>query len=209
MNELFDQLELELRRIPSVTGVGLTTDDDGLVVYVSAEGVSADRTSLRSTIAQQIRGLVDGPVAIEIDHIAKPASVPSDEPASGFHRPPRVRLVDVEVEGYTSDVVVRLTHAGRQSVGRGEAGSPADAARATMRALNALGAKVPFSVRAIESPVGTTADRAVVVMLEGDDERAQRYGIARAHTLEEAACRATLHALNRYLADTRAFAEAI
>ena len=206
MNELFDQLELELRRIPSVTGVGLTSDEDGLVVYVSAEGATADRTSLRSTIAQQIRGLVDGPVAIEIDHVAKPASAPAE---AEFRRPPRVRLVEVEVEGYTSDVVVRLTHGGRQSVGRGEAGSPADAARATMRALNALGAKVPFNVRAIESPVGTTADKAVVVMLEGDDQEAQRYGIARAHTVEEAACRATLHALNRYLADTRAFAAAI
>lgn len=224
MNELFDQLELELRRLPGVTGVGLISDNEGLVVYVSAEGQAADRSALRRTIAQQIRGLVDGPIAIEIDHVMAPVkstarttdaadleqepSAPQGPEPAEAARPPRVRLADVEIEGYTSDVVVRLTHAGRQAVGRGEAGSPADAARATMRALNALGASVPFTVHAMSSPVGESDDQAVVVMLASNDEAGHRYGIARASTIEEAACRATLHALNRWLSAQDVFAQA-
>jgi len=67
--------------------------------------------------------------------------------------------------------------------------------------LNALGAQVPFDVQAVASPVGHTTNQAVVVLLASDGDPAHRYGVAQATTVEEAACRATLHALNRWLDD--------
>ena len=194
-DEVLDELELQLRRIPGVRAVGFSREHAGLVIHVSSSEVLTDRTELRHFVAQQARGLVDGPLAIEIDH-------PATEPRlSAAPRPARVRLVHVEVEGHTLDVVVRLTHLGRHGVGRGQSGSPADAARATVRALNALGAQVPFDVQAVASPVGHTTNQAVVVLLASDGDPAHRYGVAQATTVEEAACRATLHALNRWLDD--------
>lgn len=210
MNDMLDLLELELRRIPGIAGVGFS-DDDSLVVSVAAEVAAADRARLRQAVAERVRGLVDAPVAIEIQHVAvmSGAMVEGIGGPLGSDRPPRVRLLEVEVERNTEDVVVRLTHLGRHAVGRGGAGSPVDAAEATVRALHALGAEVPFTVKAMASPVGGGDALAVVVLLENDQQPAKRYGVAQADTVEEAACRATLHALNRWLADTRVFATAV
>ena len=200
MNEAFDQLELELRRLPGVTGIGFSTDADSLVIHVMAAPAGGDREDLRRQVAQQARALVSRPMAIEIEFEEHTAPV-----GERVARPGRVQLLEVEVEDHTLDVVVRLAHGGRRAVGRGGAGSPVDAAQATMRALAALGAEVPFKVEASAAPVGPE-DQAVVVMFHPEQDEDQRYGVARGSTLEEAACRATLHALNRWLARHEAFA---
>ena len=205
MNGTHDQLELELRRLPGVTGIGLSAaaGDDSLVIHVLAVEASPGREELRRMVAQQARGLVSRPLAIEIEYEPQAVADPPDRAM----RPGRVQLVEVEVEDHTLDVVVRLAHGGRRAVGRGGAGSPVDAAEATMRALAALGAEVPFKVEASAAPVGED-DQAVVVMFQPVDDDEHRYGVARASSMEEAACRATLHALNRWLARHAAFVAA-
>ena len=54
MNELFDQLELELRRIAGVNGIGLLPDGEGVVVHVSASGRRPDRGTLRNTDGKKL-----------------------------------------------------------------------------------------------------------------------------------------------------------
>ena len=212
MNGVLDELELELRRLPGLSGVGFTFDEDLLIIHVATHNDFEDRDRLRHLIAQQARLLVQSPIAIEIDQqsdtgaeLATASAISATYPA----RPGRVRLLDVEIEHHTADVVVRLAHRGRHAVGRGEAGSPSDAARATMRALSALGAELPFRVEASSaSGEAVGVDRAVVVLVGPVPDDGQRYGVARGESLEEAACRATLHALNRWLERDDAFAAA-
>jgi hypothetical protein len=102
---------------------------------------------------------------------------------------------------------VHLSHRGLHSVGRAPAGSPEQAVGATLRALSELGAKLPFRVEAAAAPVAGAA-HAVIVILEPEDEDGTRYGVARGSTIEEAAARATLHALNRYLSRLPALSSA-
>ena len=112
----------------------------------------------------------------------------------------RVEFIAVNLADEGENVEVHLSLEGRRkSASRAGARAKA-AAEATIEALHALGWKVPFTVRsAIRLAVG--AEGAVIVYLDGPG--ADRMGISRARTTEEAAVKATLHALNRYLDDPR------
>lgn len=182
-----DRLELVLRRLPGVVGVGFTDDEDALVVHVEAELIQG-RAALRREIVQHARAAVTRPVVVDIH---EPPSVKAERG--------RVKLVAVRVEQFTQDLEVHLAHQGVQTIGRGTAGSPADAVDATLRALIELGADLPFRVEAAAAPVDGEAEQAVIVILEPEQDGGTRYGVARGESLEEAAARATLHALNRYL----------
>jgi len=191
-NTLLDQLELELRRLPGVAGVGFSDDEGMVVVHVLAampEGLSA----LRRQIVQRARGFVDRPLVVDVQEVRV---APPEASERG-----RVKLVAVRVEAFTQEMEVHLLHAGVHSIGRAAAGSPTDAVGATMQALVDLGANLPFKVEAAATPVATDDEQqAVIVILEPEGElRGTRYGVARGETVEEAAARATLHALNRYL----------
>ena len=67
-----------------------------------------------------------------------------------------------------------------------------------IRDSQALGADVPFQVEAaalFEHVLGEG-----VMLVFGSEHAGQRYGVAAGASVEQAAVRATLHALNRYLA---------
>ncbi|HEX9969882.1 MAG TPA: hypothetical protein VGB03_07055 [Acidimicrobiales bacterium] len=119
--------------------------------------------------------------------------------------PARVRLESLRVDSFSQELDVHLALGSRRAVGRGEAGAPADAAAATMDALAALGAELPFRIDAATASLRHSPDHAVVVVLEPDFRSPKLYGVARASTMEEAAARATLHALNRYLSRDAVF----
>jgi hypothetical protein len=190
---LLDQLELELRRLPGVAGVGFS-EDDGLVVVHVLAAIPDGLPSLRRQIVQRARGFVDRPLVVDVQEVRIGAEALPPERG-------RVKLIGVRIEAFTQEMEVHLAHRGVHSVGRGAAGSPADAAGATMQALAELGAELPFRVEAAATPVADEdTQQAVIVILEPEgDARGTRYGVARGETLEEAAARATLHALNRYL----------
>jgi hypothetical protein len=188
---LLDQLELELRRLPGIVGVGFSEDEGMVVVHVLAslpDGMAA----LRRQIVQRARGFVDRPLVVDVHELR-------NEPAAADRG--RVKLVSVRVEQFTQEMEVHLAHQGVHTVGRAVAGSPADAVGATIQALTDLGAELPFKVEAAATPVAADDEQqAVIVILEPEgDTRGTRYGVARGETVEEAAARATLHALNRYL----------
>jgi hypothetical protein len=181
-----DLLELELRKLPGVAFVGFGTRDDTLVVHLMSLGVE-DVTALRARAAEVCRHHVDQPLVVEV---------------AGGTRPGRVRVIGVRAaEGEAGgDLEVELAFAGRQAVGRAEKVGPAAAAEATFEALEALGIKAPFRVEAT-ALFEYDGGEGVMVVLGSTSQPGERYGVAAAPNAEEAAVRATLHALNRYLAN--------
>jgi hypothetical protein len=127
----------------------------------------------------------------------------ADEPASELGAAVasrRVEMLDVRLTGEGAGVEVRLSYGIHQATGTATGAPPKAAAEATLAALRLLGWKAPFVVRsAIRLAVGV--DRAIIVHVEGAG--ADRMAISRARTPQEAAVKATLQALNRYLADPR------
>lgn len=191
-----DRLELELRRLPGVSGVGFTDEDDVLVVHVEAS-LTSGLAALRRQVVQHARAAVARPVVVDIHEVT----------ASSAERG-RVKLVAVRIERFTQEMEVHLAHRGVHTVARAAAGSPTDAVDATLQALSELGAELPFKVEAAAAPVSNEAEQAVIVILEPADDGGTRYGVARGSTVEEAAARATLHALNRYLSRGRPLSSA-
>jgi hypothetical protein len=185
-----DQLELELRRLPGVVGIGFSEEDGVVVVHVQAatpNGLSA----LRRQIVQRARAFVDRTLVIDLQEVR--SQVVTAERG-------RVKLVSVRVENFSQEMEVHLAHQGVHTVGRATAGSPSEAVDATLQALMDLGADLAFKVEAASAPVAGEREQAVIVILEPEgDDRGTRYGVAKGDTIEEAAARATLHALNRYL----------
>lgn len=191
LSTLLDDLELELRRLPGVVGVGFSQEDGVVIVHVQAlvpEGLAA----LRRQIVQRARAFVDRTLVIDLQEVRR-----SEKDSERG----RVKLAGVRVQEFTQEMEVHLVHRGVHTVGRGTAGSAEEAVDATLQALLDLGADLPFhKVEAASAPVNGDDYQAVIVILEPEDaNRGTRYGVAKGDTMEEAAARATLHALNRYL----------
>ena len=179
-----DALELELRRLPNVAYVGTLESAGTLVVQLLLLG-SPDAGEVRMRAEQLCRVHLDVPFAVEI---------------AGGSRPARVQVVNVEV-GVGDDrarVRVELSFEGHRTVGESATADPTGAANATFEALRGLGAAVPFDVEAAALFEHSLGDGVVVIL--GSQEAGGRYGVAAGPTVEQAAVRATLHALNRYLA---------
>jgi hypothetical protein len=174
-----DVLELELRRLPSVAFVGLQERADVLVVQVLSLA-NADPDALRAASERICRSHLDRPFAVEL---------------AGGSRPSRIRLLDVSV--LDDEVEVHLGYEGVHTVGRAKGFDPTAAASATFEALQRLGAKVPFEVEAAALFEHVLGEGVMLVL--GSESAGERYGVAAAPNVPQAAVRATLHALNRYL----------
>jgi len=186
-----DELELELRRLGGVSYVGFKDEEGALVVQLLAVG-SPDVTDLRERAARLSRAHVAGPVIVEVDtgQSADEEAVPAEE---------RVELLAVLGSRDGLEIEVHLGYGGLRTVGRGQSGlGPAEAAAATLEALRSLRLPAPFKVLTASSMSGGIGDAVVVVLgHEGGTDR--RFGIAAGKSEDEAAARATLHALNRSL----------
>jgi len=182
-----DVLELELRRLPNVSYVGFLDRDDALVVQLLALG-APDATGLRASAERCCRSHLDRPFVVEI---------------AGATRPTRIRIIDVRTApaenapDHDTEIEVHLSYEGVRTVGRAKAGDPSAAAAATFEALKRLGARVPFRVEAAALFEHTMGEGVMLVL--GSSTAGDRYGVAAGETVEMAAVRATLHALNRYL----------
>jgi hypothetical protein len=178
-----DLLELELRRLPDVAFVGFHEREDALVVQVLAL-TSRDAGTLRAQVGRACQAHLDRPFVVEI---------------TGATRPTRIRLLDVHLVHHEPDVEVEvhLGYEGVQTVGRASGGDPTAAAAATFEALQRLGANVPFRVEAAALFEHVLGEGVMLVL--ASEQSGQRYGVAAGATVEQAAARATLHALNRYL----------
>ncbi|HVF31790.1 MAG TPA: hypothetical protein VM933_02025 [Acidimicrobiales bacterium] len=180
-----DLLELELRRLPQVAFVGFRDRPDTLLVQILALD-GADPGLLRTSAERACRAHLDRPFVVEV---------------AGGTSPSRIRLLDVQLRRDVDDdveVEVHLGFEGAHTVGRARGGDPTAAAAATFEALQRLGAKVPFQVEAAALFEHVLGEGVMLVL--GSEHAGQRYGVAAGTSVEQAAVRATLHALNRYLA---------
>jgi inactivated superfamily I helicase len=183
-----DELELELRRLAGVSYVGFEEEEGALVVQLLAVGAT-DVGDLRDRAARLSRAHVAGPVIVEVD-TGQPSVAAVDE---------RVELLAVILSFDNLEIEVHLAYGGQRTIGRGRADMGAmEVASATLDALRFLRLPASYKVLAASSLSGGVGE-AVVVILGSDQPGANRYGIATGKTPEEAAARATLHALNRTL----------
>jgi hypothetical protein len=186
-------LELELRQLRGVVGVGVRRRDGALEVhlYLSAE---ADAAEVRRRASEVARGHLAEPVAIEIEGGAEAPSLGGAPPGRERARLLAVRVVEGEVE-------VHLSRRGTRTVGRAAAGRPEGPVAATIEAVEALGFEIPYRAEVLAHARVGLEDLVVVLLRPGPShaDASRRIGIAAAPDLEESASRATLNALNRFL----------
>ena len=182
-----EALESALRRRSDVVYVGFTELDSALTVQVlPVDGT--DHDALRKDVQLLCEAHLCGRFVLDL---------------GGDKRPERVRLLGVEVTP-GDEVVVQLGFGGLCQTGRSTGAAPAAAVEATVEALSMLGTPVPFQMEAaalFEHAVGD----GVMVVLASEDE-GPRFGVASGADPALAGARATLHALNRYLATQAAVA---
>lgn len=182
-----DRLELELRRLPGVTYVGFLDRRDTLVVQLLVVG-GPEPASVRPAAERLCHSHLDRPFHVDL---------------AGSSRPTRVRILDVrqtkagDTGDDCDDLEVHLGYEGVRTIGRARSGDPQGAAAATFEALKRLGARVPFHVEAAALFEHTVGEGVMLVL--SSPSAGDRYGVAAADSVELAAVRATLHALNRYL----------
>ena len=197
-----DELELELRQLRGVTFVGVLETAATVVIQLGVEP-GIDHALLLAEARRLAELHIAGPLRIELTSMA---GEPDLHAAKG-----RVQLLVVLPWPERQEVEVHLAQAGRRTVGRVEAGGPIQAARATLLALEALGNPTPFEVKSAirleefsvkgtgENGEAGPVEDVVAVALESTESHIRRFGTSAGRTVEEAAARATLNALSRYL----------
>lgn len=190
MTEGRNDLELELRRLPGVVGVGFSDRDGMTVVHLLAP--DADRVDeIRRRAGQLGKRHVEGAVSIEIDDGNGPVANVAE---------PRARLLTVRRDHESGETEVHLAFGSSRTVGRGPSDALKGAAEATVEGLTKLGADIPYRIGEVVA-IGQAGVQTVLVevtpLRPGLDVR---HGAADGPSIEEAAARATLHALNRWLA---------
>jgi hypothetical protein len=215
-----DDLELELRRLPGVRSAGFTERDDLLMVQVQVTGdrppanlpLQATRIAYRHS---------DKPIALEVVRwrpaekpdvrvperaddgetpsvAAVPTPAAEPEPAER-----RVRLLAVLTFPDTDELEVHLTFEGRRIIGRAVASNGVlGVVEATIDGLRAFAPGVTFTASwANELDQSSEPDLHLVACEVRTTEGGRRNGLASGASPIEAAARATLHALNRTLAN--------
>lgn len=185
-----DALELELRRLPGVVGVGFSEQDGIVVVHLLAPD-SAMADEIRTRAAALSKNHLSGSVSVEVDdgHGPVPPSAQS-----------RVRLLMVRRDRETGETEVHLAFGSARTVGRGQGDMLRGAAEAVMEGLAKLGADIPYRIDEVVA-IGQGGVQTVLVEMQPTRPAFDvRHGAADGPSIEEAAARATLHALNRWLA---------
>jgi hypothetical protein len=113
--------------------------------------------------------------------------------------------VSAAFDGERGTSEVRLARGAARGTGRAPAGPLAGGAQATLNALGALGIDLPFYLVSAERVRGVPGDPVVVALSPRTvgtpgAPGAERVGVATGSSDVDAASRATLGALNRYIA---------
>jgi hypothetical protein len=186
-----DAIELELRLLPGVVGVGLDPGQDRLAVYLCL-GEGGDPAEVRRRASEVLRSHVEGPVAIELEGTGPSRPAPDSGGA-----PSRVALVWAAPDRSGEEIEVHLAYGGARAVGRGRPGDQNGAVLATLDALDGLGARLELVPSAVACVSSEGAQLAVVVLRGPSGE--ERLGVAKAEAMVESVAKATLNALNRLL----------
>jgi hypothetical protein len=185
-----DLLELELRQLPGVCLVTFDERDEVLVIQLGVEP-GADLPHVRDRAGRATESHLDRPAIVEV--VGTGAEQPAAETARRVRLLATIALPDGEIE-------VHLAMGERRTIGRRRQPDVTTAAvEATLDALGAMDLTIPFAFR-WAGPLGDGTEGALAVSLRASDGTGGRYGVAFAVEPAEAAARATLAALNRYLA---------
>jgi hypothetical protein len=185
-----EDFELELRSLPGVISVGIGHDEDGGVEVVTLVVTGQDPVGTRG-VAAQIASLYYPEAAVVVEDANSSLMAP--------HKgAPRVAIISAEYDP-TGDVSeVHLSYNGRVGIGRSGSGPLNGGAEATLAALRDLGFDVPFALMTA-IPVTNGRDWPVIVTLRSKSNDASRFGIARSDDQMDAAVKATLDSLNRFI----------
>ena len=188
-----EDFELELRSLPGVVNVGIVHSEEGDVESVVLTIRNHDPDVVRES-ATQVASLYypDAVVILEETRAARA----DRSGAAGAARIALEATAFDEPEGISE---VRLGFAGRIGVGRAGSGPLIGGAEATLDALRNLGNVIPFYLMGV-TKVDTVIGRSVIVALRSLAANDDRMGIALAHDDLLASAKATLDALNRFLA---------
>jgi hypothetical protein len=187
-----DRVDLALRQLDGVIAVGTQLVEHGALAIVVSVAPGTDLEEVRAD-AQRLVEQHD--VAVLSLSVVRLAGAP---PVGRG----RVRLLGVVggAGGRDDEAEVHVSLGPRHAVGHGRSGRRLDAVvDATLDAVHALEVPLPYHRGSAEElhPAGEESVT-VAVLLAAEDEA--RYGIAAAATVDQAAARATLDALNRRLA---------
>jgi hypothetical protein len=188
-----EDFELELRSLPGVVNVGMTHSEDGDVESVVLTIRNHDPEVVRES-AIQVASLYYPDAAV----ILEEASTPRPD-RGGVATAARIALEAAEFNDRDGVSEVRLGFAGRVGVGRAGSGPLIGGAEATLSALRDLGNVIPFYLMGV-TKVDTVIGCSVIVALRSLAANDDRMGIALAHDDLLASAKATLDALNRFLA---------
>jgi hypothetical protein len=184
---MIDQLELEIRKIDGVNFVGVTADDDAIVVQLGAEP-GADISVLRRDVAHLAAAHLDGEVRVQLVGTEAPTSAGPSL---------RVRLVAAD-ERPDGSIEVALAHRDTGSSATRPGSGRLDVAAAVLAALSGLGFAVPWVPAAAQSLPEDLGAGTLVVLTDPATGRIRR-GVAGGRSEAEATARAVLCALNRFL----------
>jgi hypothetical protein len=187
-----EDFELELRSLPGVVNVGISHDEGDEVEMVTLVIVGQSPATIR-TQATQIANLYFPDVTIVVE-VADSAS--STNQASA-----RVALLNADFDEKAGECEVQLAFEGRIGVGRAESGPLIGGVEGTLAALRNLDYEVPYYLDAVTT-VPTIRGWPVVVTLRSFADDVDLYGIAQSEGESLSAARATLNALNRFLANS-------
>jgi hypothetical protein len=191
-----DALELELRQVPGVSFVSFS--DDGLPRYIElVVRAGTEHERVREEAARCVVNHLEGPTDIRVLDSPVPRAEPAPVPEPGGPQP-RVQLTLVLPSDGGASIEVQLSRSGVRSSSRALAGDTAAVGRAVIDALRGLGAEAPYELigfHALPSDWGA----GVLAVLRDTSTGELRRGIASGRAPADAAARAVLDALNRFL----------
>lgn len=216
------EVELELRCLPGVVSVGIAglTETDARAHGITVVALSSTE-ELRKAATQVVAScLGDVPVAVlEAGGGTAPTAPDASLEATGDSSTgdgsreevdppgsPRVTLLLSAFDPSTGASEVSLSWHGLKAVGRATGTPVVGAAQATLTALEALGAEVPYYLTSVDRATPEPGSPVVVALVRRQADASsgggRRLGIAGGKDQVEAASRATLSALNRLLSST-------
>ena len=186
-----EDLELELRSLVGVLSVNVNYDERGDAAAVTLLVISPDLETTRSE-ALQILSFYYPEASLVIEQANDAVREMSRDHS-------RVAIVGVEFDQSAGSAEVTLQYNGRTGVGRSVSGPLIGGADATLAALRDLGVELPFSLLSVNS-VSLVNRWPVIVSLRSMRNDTDRMGLALADGELLSAVKATLNALNRFLA---------
>jgi hypothetical protein len=188
-----EDFELELRSLPGVVNVGIAHREDGDVESVVLTIRNHDPEAVRES-ATQVASLYFPDAAVILEETSNTPPV-----RGGGALTARISLSVAEFNEHDGVSEVHLSFGGRVGVGRAGSGPLIGGAEATLGALRDLGNVIPFYLMGV-TKVDTVIGCSVIVALRSLSANDDRMGIALANDDLVSAAKATLDALNRYLA---------